>query len=83
MPNNMEDITGVFIEILNSNKTLDVADAEFKRVIADDDELRRQYREWCRENGSTERYGFTDFCKEYLESQESVWDSLNNYDEEE
>ena len=34
-------------------------------------------------NGSTERYGFTDFCKEYLESQESVWDSLNNYDEEE
>ena len=55
MPNNMEDITGFFIEILNSNKTLDVADAEFKRVIADDDELRRQYREWCRENGSTER----------------------------
>ena len=52
-------------------------------MIADDDELRRQYREWCRENGSTERYGFTDFCKEYLESQESVWDSLNNYDEEE
>ena len=79
----MEDITDFFIEILNSNKTLDVADAEFKRVIADDDELRRQYREWCRENGSTERSGFTDFCKEYLESQESVWDSLNNYDEEE
>ncbi|MDE6098625.1 MAG: hypothetical protein K2G24_07030 [Muribaculaceae bacterium] len=78
----MEDITDFFVEILNANKTLDVADSEFKRVISDDEELRTKYREWCRENGSSERYGFIDFCKEYLENQESVWESLNDYDEE-
>lgn len=78
----MEDITDFFIEILNSYKTVDVADAEIKRQIADDEDLRHQYRDWCRENGSTERNGFIDFCKEYLENQESVWDTLSDYDED-
>lgn len=75
-----DDITDFFIDLLHDNKTIDVADSEFKRVIADDDDLRRRYREWCRENGSTERNGFTDFCKEYLAGQEEVWESLTDFD---
>ena len=67
--------------MLNSYQTLDIAETEFKRAIAEDDELHARYREWCRENGSTERNGFTDFCREYIAAQDSVWESLNDYND--
>lgn len=78
----MEDITGLFIDILNNCQTVDVADAEFKKYLAEDDELRNDYRQWCHENGSSEKDGFKDFCSEYLEEQQSIWETLNDYDEE-
>lgn len=49
--------------------------------MADDENLRREYRIYCRENGVAERRGFLDFCEAYLEEQNGVWDSLNNYDD--
>ncbi len=78
----MEDITDYFVEILNQNHSVDIAEAEFKRAIAEDDELHEQYRQWCREVGNTEKRGFLDFCEEYLATQNSVWDSLSDYDDE-
>ena len=47
-------------------------------MIGADDELHRQYREWCQETGSSERMGFIDFCEEYLSERDEAWDSLNN-----
>ena len=77
----MEDITEYFIHILNQSPSYDIAEAEFKRQLADDEELRRSYKEWCAENGTSEKRGFLDFCEEYLEDQNSIWQSLNDYDE--
>ena len=34
--------------------------------------------QWCHEVGSSERRGFLDFCEEYLDNQESIWDTLDN-----
>lgn len=76
-----EDITDFFISIIDQTPTLDMAEAEFKKALADDDELRHNYREWCHEVGSTEKRGFLDFCEEYVEGQNEVWDSLTDYDE--
>ncbi len=45
----MEDITGLFIQILNQAGSTDMAEAEFKKMIGSDDELHKQYREWCHE----------------------------------
>ena len=58
-----------------------MAEAEFKKMIGEDEELHRRYREYCLEVGSTERNGFLDFADEYMDSRESIWDSLNDYDE--
>lgn len=77
----MNDITEIFIKILNENHSLDIADAEFKRMLAEDPQLKEQYNEWCHEHGSSFRNGFTDFCEEYIENRNSVWDSLTDYDE--
>lgn len=76
------DITEYFEQLLEQTGSIDIAEAEFKRAIADDAALHAQYREWCHENGSSERNGFMDFCDEYMESQESKWDSLSDYDDE-
>jgi hypothetical protein len=72
------DITEVFEEVIQQTGSIDVAESEFKKMIGEDDELRQLYREWCQEVGSTERNGFSDFCDEYLELRNAVWDSLDN-----
>ncbi len=77
----MEDITQLFIDILHQADSVDVAESDFKKMIDEDDELHRRYREWCHEVGSSERRGFLDFCDEYLSDRESVWDNLNDFDE--
>ena len=75
------DITEYFNSLISQTGSIDMAEAEFKRAIAEDNELHTIYREWCHENGSSERNGFLDFCDEYMEAQDSKWDSLNDYDE--
>lgn len=74
----MEELTEMFVALLDSHGSVDVADAEFKRIIADDSELHDRYREWCEENGHSERHGFLDFAEEYIANQNSVWDSLTD-----
>lgn len=70
------------MEIIRQTGSIDVAEAEFKKRIGEDEELRSRYREWCHEVGSSERRGFFDFCDEYLDRQDSMWDSLDNdYDQ--
>ena len=77
----MEDITQYFISLLNEHRSIDIADAEFKRMIDQDEDLRAEYRDWCHQVGNTEKNGFIDFCHEYLEDRNEIWESLNDYDE--
>lgn len=77
----MDDITQLFINILRQADSVDVAESEFKKMIGEDDDLHRRYREWCHEVGSSERHGFLDFCEEYLSTRDEIWDNLSDYDE--
>lgn len=76
-----EEITELFRRLLQQAGAVDIAEAEFKRMIGEDESLRNEYREWCHMVGSSERKGFTDFCEEYLDSQDSIWNVLNDFDE--
>ncbi len=75
------ELTEYFIHIIKQSDSLDIAESEFKRALIDDDELRKEYREYCRETGTSEKNGFLDFCEEYMQNQDNVWDSLSDYDE--
>ncbi len=77
----MEDITAYFISIISQNHSVDIAEAEFKRAIGEDEDLRNLYRQWCHEVGSSEKDGFMDFCEEYLADKNDVWNALDDYDE--
>lgn len=81
MPNMENDITSLFRTLIAQTGSIDIAELEFKKMIAEDAELHRQYRDYCREVGSTERRGFLDYADEFLDSQESIWDSLSDFDE--
>lgn len=79
----MEEMTDLFVHIINQTDSLDMAESEFRRMLVDEPELRRQYREYCREVGSSERNGFKDFCEEYMQEQDNVWNSLSDFDNQE
>lgn len=76
-----KDIVTFFTDIINQAGSYDIARAEFFRIIADDEEIQQQYREWCDENGFSERKGFDEFIDQRIDSHDSVWSSLNDYDE--
>lgn len=79
----MEDITDFFNEMLRQYGSVDIAEAEFKKQLHENAELHEQYRKWCHEVGSSEKNGFLDYCEEYLESQDSIWDNFKDeYDDE-
>ncbi len=78
----MTDITELFDSLLEQAGSIDIAEAEFKRIIHTDPELKSAYHQWCDEYGSSERNGFFDYCQDFKKSQDDIWDSLNNdYDE--
>ena len=79
----MEDITEFFTQLIEQNKSLDIAQAEFKRILNDDPDLKIAYAEWCQTEGYSERDGFKEFCEQYIESQNDIWDQLRDYDEQE
>ncbi len=79
----MEDLTDYFIDIIRQNSSIDMAEAEFKRALVDDPDLRRRYKEYCREVGSSEKNGFLDFCEEYMQEQDNVWNALSDMDNQE
>lgn len=74
----MEELTSLFDELLRTHGSVDVAESEFKRLMADDEELHERYRGWCDETGHSERRGFLDYAEEYIERQNSVWDALDD-----
>lgn len=79
----MEDITELFISIIQQSHSADMAEAEFRRTLVDDPSLRKVYKEYCHEVGSSERRGFLDFCHAYMESQDEVWNTLSDFDDQE
>ena len=78
---NEDQFTQFIINLIEEHHGSDLAEAEFKRILADDTERRDQCREWCDERGYAMRNGFRDFADEYSAERDSIWDSLEDYDD--
>ena len=77
----MKPITEIFVEYLDNYGSVDMAESEFKKNIHEDSELRSAYRQWCNDEGSSEKNGFFDFAEDYLADRNDVWNTLTDYDE--
>lgn len=79
----MEHITDYFNSLLKEYGSIDIAEAEFKKQLHEAPELKTAYREWCHEVGSSEKRGFMDYCEEYFDSQDTIWENLKDeYDDD-
>jgi len=76
----MEDITTLFDSIIEDTPSIDIAESQFKQSLIDNPELKRAYREYCREQGTSEKHGFLDYCEEYASQKNEIWDNLNDFD---
>lgn len=79
--NEIEDIRDFFVHVLDQSPSFDIAESEFRRALVDSQDLRRQYRAYCREQGTSERAGFAEFAEEYISEKAGKWNALNDYDE--
>lgn len=77
----MEDITDLFVHIIEQSPSLDIAESEFKRTLVNEPEWRAKYRVYCRDNGYSESRGFLDFYEEHYAPEESIWDNLKDFDD--
>ena len=62
-------------------RTLDLSEDIFRSMMAEDKQLEADYKEWCDTLGIPERKGFAYYYEEYIEQQDSIWDSLDDHDE--
>lgn len=76
----MIEILDIFEQILADARSVDMAESQFKCMICDDPEIRAAYRQWCEDEGTTEKYGFVDYCNQRFDEEESCWDTLNDDD---
>ena len=60
----MKSITEIFVEYLDNYGSVDIAESEFKKNIHENPELKAAYRQWCSDEGSSEKNGFFDFAEE-------------------
>lgn len=69
----MDNLTELFDSIMEQAGSLDMAESDFKRMLIDDPVLHRTYRQWCYEQGTTERYGFMEYGREHMEHRNGGW----------
>ena len=74
------DITITFDDIIKQYRTLDLSEDIFRSMMAEDKQLEADYKEWCDTLGIPERKGFAYYYEEYIEQQDSIWDSLDDHD---
>nr|QCB65003.1 hypothetical protein [uncultured bacterium] len=71
----------MFNHYISQCGSIDIAESEFKMAMNEDQKLKKLYRQWCHDVGSSEKNGFLDYCHEYLDRQDDVWGTLNDFDE--
>ena len=70
------DITEVFENFIKEYRSLEDSSDAFFEALDADEILQDEYREWCDAMGYSEKKGFAGYYHEYIESQDSIWDSM-------
>ena len=67
--------------IIDKYRSIDFAESEFLRMLNEDSELKANHVEWCEDLGYSPKTGYMDYIEEILESEDSVWDSLTEFED--
>ena len=75
------DVTIIIDDVIKQYRTLDLSEEVFRSMMADDPQLYADDQECCDTMGVSSRKGVAYYYEEYIEQQDSVWDSLDDQDE--
>ena len=70
------DIEELFESLIKKYREQDAAFDELKLMMDEDEELKKSYEEWCAAMGCSENICFGVFYQEYIEGDDSIWDSI-------
>ncbi|WP_455498363.1 hypothetical protein [Coprobacter sp.] len=70
------DIEELFENLIKKYREQEAAFEELKLMLEDDEELKKSYEEWCAAMACSEKKGFGIFYQEYMERDDSIWDSI-------
>lgn len=77
----MNNISELLRSLLDEYSSVDMAESEFKRMLNEDDNLKADYKVWCEDLGYSPKTGYEEYIEEIFESQDSIWDILDEYDD--
>jgi len=75
----MNDISDTLRALLDRYSNTRQLDNAFERMRRDDAIFDQDYKVWCEENGYDVETGYRDFVNEIVESQDSYWDSYQEF----
>lgn len=76
----MYDITEILRTLLDQHSQVTIVDREFERMLANDEDLKQDYKDWCEENGYELKSGYQEYLDELIESRDSLWEDAINQD---
>lgn len=77
----MNYISELLQSLLTQHRSADIIESEFKKLLYEDEDVKNKYKEWCETLGYSEKTGYMEYIEEILETQESIWDTINEYDD--
>ena len=75
------DIEDTIQAIIDQHRSIDFVESEFLCMLNEDEELKAKYIKRCYELGYSPKTGYMDYIEEILESQDSVWNSLTEFED--
>lgn len=78
----MMDIEDMIRTIIDQYRSVDVVESEFLRMLHEDMELRNAYEEWCTDMGYSPKTGYMEYIQDVFESENSIWDTLTEFEDE-
>lgn len=70
------EITELFEVLIKKYSNIEDAQKALREQLTASERLADEYYEWCQAAGYSEKKGFAAFYEEYMEHQDSIWDSI-------
>lgn len=74
-------ISDLLNSLLSQYRSSDLAEREFKKLLYEDNEIKEEYKEWCDTLGYSHKSGYAEYLEAQKEEEESLWDSINEYED--
>lgn len=78
----MTDIEDLLRSLIEQHRSIDIVESEFKRLLNEDPTIKDDYSIWCEESGYSYKKGYHEFIQQIFDSEDSIWDTFIQFEDE-